>query len=128
MIMGSITITYKGDLEKTTEYLNRLNKKDYKNILSKYGERGVQALSEATPVDTGKTARSWSYHITKTRSGYTLAWTNDSENQGISIVILNQYGHATRNGGWINGIDFINPSIRPLFIQMVNEIEREVSE
>lgn len=125
--MGIITLTYRGDGSKAKQYLSKLKDKDYRNIFKKYGERGVEALSSATPRNTGKTAESWNFTVEKNKSGYTLYWTNNSQNKGISIVILNQYGHATRNGGWINGIDFINPAIRPIFNQMLNEIKREVS-
>lgn len=125
--MGVITITKKGDFEKTTGFLNGLRRKNYIAILNEYGRKGVDALSAATPVDTGKTASSWRYSVTKNRNGYALSWFNDSQNKGISIVILNQYGHATKNGGWVEGRDFINPAMRPIFDQMADDLWREVN-
>lgn len=126
--MGVITVTHKGSFDKTTRLLTRLREAKYYRILEEYGRRGVEALSEATPKDTGVTSQSWDYTVTKTRSGYEIAWTNNSQNKGISIVILNQYGHATKNGGWVQGRDFINPAMRPIFDQMAQEIWKEVTE
>ena len=125
--MGFIVLTRKGDYSKATKYLENLKKKDFLKLLNEYGQKGVEALSAATPVDTGRTAQSWSYEIQKNSDGYTLAWTNSSRNQGISIVILNQYGHATRDGGWVKGIDFINPAMRPIFRQFAEDLQKEVS-
>ena len=124
--MGFIVITNKGDYGKATKYLEGLKKKDFLKILEKYGEKGVEVLSAATPVNTGRTAQSWSYDIQKTNNGYVLSWSNSSTNKGISIVILNQYGHATRNGGWVKGIDFINPAIKPVFNQLADDLWKEV--
>ena len=126
--MGIITITQKGNFDKTTHFLNKFRDKRYLQILDEYGRRGVEALSAATPVDTGKTARSWSYTVNKTKNGYEISWTNDSQNKGISIVILNQYGHATRDGGWVEGRDFINPAMRPIFDKFANEMWKEMKD
>lgn len=126
--MGVITVTHKGNYDKTTRFLNGLRQKRYINILNEYGKRGVEALSAATPVDTGVTAGSWSYDVHSTPTGYEISWSNSSQNKGISIVILNQYGHATRNGGWVKGVDFINPAIQPIFEKMADEIWREVND
>lgn len=84
-------------------------------ILSKYGEMGVLALSRATPKESGETARSWSYEIEKTDSGYRLVWKNSHVNKGVPIAIILQYGHGTRNGGYVQGRDYINPALRPIF-------------
>lgn len=86
----------------------------------------MEALSKATPVDTGKTASSWSYEIVVTREGYTIYWDNSNVNRGISIALLLQYGHGTRNGGFVEGRDYINPALRPIFDQMADEAWREV--
>ena len=125
--MGVITITHKGNFEKTSRFLNKFQDKRYLRILEEYGQKGVEALSAATPVDTGETARSWSYVVRKTRNGYEISWSNDRQNKGISIVILNQYGHATRNGGWVEGRDFINPAMRPIFDRFADEMWKEMS-
>ena len=96
--------------------LNRIiNDHSIYRILSKYGEMGVLALSQATPLDSGETARSWSYEIEKTGSGYNLVWKNSHVNKGVPIAIILQYGHGTRNGGYVQGRDYINPALRPIF-------------
>lgn len=96
--------------------LNRIiNDHSTYRILSKYGEMGVLALSRATPEDSGETARSWSYEIEKTGSGYSLVWKNSHVNKGVPIAIILQYGHGTRNGGYVQGRDYINPALRPIF-------------
>lgn len=124
--MSIVKIKTHGDFSKTADWLNRIKNSDYLRILNEYGKRGVEALSAATPVDSGKTSRSWAYVIDKTGAGYKLSWLNTSENEGISIVILTQYGHATRNGGWVEGRDFINPALRPLFDQILEDLKKEV--
>lgn len=96
--------------------LNKIIKdKSTCRILSKYGEMGVLALSRATPEDSGETARSWSYEIEKTDSGYRLVWNNSNVNKGVPIAIILQYGHGTRNGGYVQGRDYINPALVPVF-------------
>lgn len=125
--MGILTITSTGNFNKTERYLKRVKNKNYLEILQSYGEKGVQALQDATPKRTGRTAASWTYTIEKTRDGYTISWLNSNTNKGISIALLNQYGHATRDGGWVQGVDYINPAIRPIFEQMADDMWREVS-
>lgn len=125
--MGILTITSTGNFNKTERYLKRVKNKNYLEILQSYGEKGVQALQDATPKRTGKTAASWTYTIEKNSAGYTISWLNSNTNKGISIALLNQYGHATRDGGWVQGVDYINPAIRPIFEQMADDMWREVS-
>lgn len=125
--MSIIKVTHKGTYDKTLNFLEGLRRIKYSAILNEYGRKGVEALKAATPVNTGKTADSWSYDVHTTSSGYEITWSNSSQNKGISIVILNQYGHATRSGGWVKGIDFINPAIQPIFENMADEIWREVN-
>lgn len=120
-------ITCSGDLSKTLKFLNRLQNNEYLNILSKYGERGVQALSAATPVDTGKTASSWYYEIQSDRNGATISWGNRNVNNGVIIALLLQYGHGTGTGGYVQGTDYINPAIKPIFEEMANECWKEVT-
>lgn len=97
-------------------------------ILNRYGRKGVETLSNATPIDTGKTASSWKYEIQKTERGYSVIWYNTNVvNQWCNVAIMIQYGHATRNGGWIEGRDYINPAIQPIFDEMVKTLEKEVS-
>lgn len=99
-------------------------------ILDKYGRRGVEALKEATPKDTGKTADSWKYEIVKDQNGqYQIVWSNTNIVDGwANVAILLQYGHATRNGGFVKGVDFINPAIEKVFQGMANEAWEEVKQ
>jgi hypothetical protein len=123
----SIKVKLKGDFTKTRKYFITISEK-VKNIdLNKYGEKGVEALSSATPVDTGKTAASWVYDIIENKDGTRrLSFTNTNYNNGVQIAIVLQYGHGTRYGGWVEGRDYINPAIQPIFDEITSEIEREV--
>lgn len=120
-------ITSTGDFSKTMKFLYRLLHKDYLTILDKYGQRGVEALRAATPVDTGETANSWYYEITQDRNGATISWCNSFENKGVVIALILQYGHGTRNGGYVQGRDYINPAIQPIFDAMAEESWKEVT-
>ena len=122
-----VTITSKGDLSKTYKFLKKLSSKKFLDKLDDYGKEGVAALSAATPVDTGKTAASWGYKITATTNSITITWTNSNVVKGVPIAIILQYGHGTRSGGWVEGRDYINPAIQPIFEQIKNEIWREVT-
>lgn len=121
-----ITFRQKGSFKKTEKFLKKSFGKDYMRILEKYGEAGVDALSKATPVDTGQTASSWSYHIKKTRNYISVVWTNSHVEKGVNIAIILQYGHATRWGGYVQGIDYINPAMRPIFDSLAEHAWKEV--
>lgn len=123
-----VTFRHKGDFSKTLMFLNRVLRRDYLNILSEYGKKGVQALEMATPKDSGTTAASWNYEIEKGNGKVVLAFTNSNTIEGVNIAIILQYGHATGNGGWVEGIDYINPAIQPLFEQMAREAWGKVIE
>ena len=120
-------ITCSGDLSKTMKFLNRLQHKDYLNILSKYGQRGVEALRAATPQDTGETANSWYYEIKQDRNEATISWCNRNVNDGVVIASIIQYGHGTGWGGYVQGIDYINPAMKPIFDDLANECWKEVT-
>lgn len=120
-------ITCSGDLSKTFKFLNRLQNKEYLNILAEYGKRGVDALREATPKDSGKTADSWYYEITQDRNQTTIEWCNSNMNDGVSIALILQYGHGTGTGGYVRGIDYINPAMKAIFDDMANECWKEVT-
>ena len=122
-----ITITSKGDLSKTYIFLKKISSQKFLNKIKEYGEKGVEALSNATPVDTGKTAASWGYKVVTTNNSITITWTNSNVVKGVPIAIILQYGHGTRNGGWVEGRDYINPAIQPVFDEIKNEIWREVT-
>jgi hypothetical protein len=122
-----ITITEKGDFSNTERYLARLSRAEQFTVLSKYGSLGVNALSNATPADTGRTADSWSYTIEQRPGYYSIRWHNDNVRDGIPIAVLIQYGHGTGTGGYVQGRDYIMPAIRPIFDQILAEAMREVT-
>lgn len=94
--------------------------------LEKYGKEGVTALASATPVDTGLTANSWNYKIEQTKNSVSITFYNTNIQNGVPIAIILQYGHGTRNGGWVEGRDYINPAIQPIFDRIANEAWKEV--
>ena len=122
-----ISFNQKGDLSKTIDFLNGLKKKNIETMLDKYGQQGVDALSKATPVDTGETANSWKFKIESKKGKATIIWYNTNVENGVPIAILLQYGHGTQNGGYIQGRDYINPAMRPIFDRMANDIWKEVT-
>lgn len=122
-----IKVKCTGDFNNTTKFLERASRLSITDILNKYGQEGVKALSAATPKNTGATANQWGYEITKGRSSSSITWTNDSENNGIPIVILIQYGHGTKNGGYVSGVDFINPALKEVMNKLADSVWREVT-
>lgn len=125
--MDGIKITQKGSFKNTESYLRRLSMGDLTRVLSKYGNEGVNALSNATPVDSGLTSQSWYYEIVARKGYYSIRWHNNHVENGIPIAIILQYGHGTRNGGWVQGRDYIMPAIRPIFDALAEEAWREVT-
>lgn len=123
-----IEVTHLGNFKNTERFLNRVARRQQLGWLDSYGIRGVDALSNATPKDTRETSRRWRYSVTEKRGRITITWYNDNEDDGVPIVILIQYGHATRNGGFVQGRDFINPAMQPLFDQMSHEIWKRVTQ
>lgn len=122
-----IVLKSKGDFSKTTNFLKRITKLDYKSILSKYGKMGVDALAKATPVDTGLTASSWSYEIVEDDGGATIYWKNSNIVKGVPIAVILQYGHGTGTGGYVEGIDYINPALRSIFEGIADDAWKEVT-
>ena len=121
-----ITFTQKGDLSKTSKFLRSLQGLQLSS-LDTYGQQGVTALANNTPVDSGLTADSWSYKIIRAKGKTTISWFNSSKVDGVPIAVILQYGHATKNGGWIAGRDYINPAIRPIFDKIVDSAWKEVT-
>ena len=124
-----IVIKQKGDFKKTHKFLQVCSSKHYERVLEKYGRKGVEALKEATPVDTGLTADSWYYEIrTSPETGYySIIWSNSNVVKGwANIAILLQYGHGTRNGGYVQGRDYINPAIQPIFDEIAKKVWEEI--
>ena len=122
-----ISFRQKGDFSKFTRYLERVKKVVNLSILDKYGQQGVAALASATPVDSGLTASSWYYEIEHKNGTITISFHNSNIQNGVPIAIILQYGHGTRNGGWVQGRDYINPAIRPIFDQIVESAWKEVT-
>lgn len=125
--MAIIEIHHKGSFKHTENFFQRVLKHDFMSILSKYGEMGVQALSESTPKRSGKTASSWYYTVERGKSSYTLSWSNSNTNDGVNIAVILQYGHGTGTGGYVKGVDFINPAMRPVFDKIAEEAWRELT-
>ena len=122
-----ITFRQKGDFSKLTRYLERVKEAAKIGDLDKYGREGVAALASATPVDTGKTASSWNYKIERKNGSVAITFNNTNINNGVPIAIILQYGHGTRNGGWVEGRDYINPAIQPIFDKITENAWREVT-
>jgi hypothetical protein len=123
-----IRFRHKGDFSKTTNFLKRAkNRLDLKS-LDAYGRKGVGALSSATPVDTGQTANSWYYKIERTDTSVSLVFCNSNIQNGVPIAIILQYGHGTGTGGWVQGRDYINPAIQPIFDEIANNLWREAND
>lgn len=122
-----IKIRQKGDFTKTTKYLERAKRGINLKSLKKYAIEGVEALKSNTPVDTGLTAESWYYEMTNENGKIKISFCNSNIQNGVSIAIILQYGHATGNGGWVEGRDYINPSIQPLFDELVKKAWKEVN-
>lgn len=124
-----VSFRKKGDFSDVTRYLERLKEVAKIGILNKYGREGVALLSAATPVDTGLTASSWSYKIEdRKHGGVSLSFYNSNIQNGLPIAILIQYGHGTGGGGYVEGVDYIDPALRPLFQKIADEVWREVRE
>ena len=127
----SIRLEQKGDFKRLHKFLAACDNKHYERILNKYGKKGVAALKSATPVDTGKTADSWYYEIrTSEKLGYyAILFSNSNVVNGwANIAILLQYGHGTRNGGYVQGRDYINPAIQPIFDELAEKVWEEIEQ
>lgn len=122
-----ITFRQKGDFSKLTRYLERVKEVIRRGDLNKYGRAGVAALASATPIDTGLTASSWYYEIEHANGSAVISFHNSNIQNGVPIAIILQYGHGTGTGGWVEGRDYINPAIRPIFDAIANDAWREVT-
>ena len=122
-----IVFEHKGDFKGTEKYFKKLLKTDFLSILDYYGHAGVDALASATPVESGITASSWSYEVYDNEECCGITWSNSNVVNGVPVVIMLQYGHATRNGGFVEGQDFINPALQPIFDEILEAVWREVT-
>lgn len=121
-----ITFRQRGDFSKLTRYLEKAKEVVHLGDLDKYGRAGVAALASATPVDSGETARSWYYEIENKNGVASITFLNSNINNSVPIAIILQYGHGTGTGGWVEGRDYINPAIQPIFDQIANDAWKEV--
>lgn len=125
--MALITFSNKGDFKKTEKFFAKIEHAVLgTSIFDKYGQMGVEALREATPKDSGETANSWHYKIQNNRNSTTIYWFNTHTNKGVNIAVILQYGHGTRNGGYVKGIDYINPAIKPIFEKLADDAWKEI--
>mgnify|MGYP003292190272 CR=1 FL=1 len=122
-----IRITHKGDFSKTKKFLKKAKEAAILRTAEKYAEKGVAALASATPVDSGRTASSWYYEIRHESGSVAITFNNSHINAGVPIAIILQYGHGTGTGGWVQGRDYINPAIQPIFDRLANDAWREVT-
>lgn len=122
-----IVLKTTGKLKKTEKFLSKMSKFDIRRILNKYGEEGAHALAENTPVRSGETASSWRYKVNINNGIATVTWSNTHVEKGVNIAIILQYGHGTRNGGYVQGIDYINPALKPVFNALAEEAWMEVT-
>lgn len=122
-----VKIRTKGNFNNTLKFFDRTLNRSYIQILRMYGEKGVSALASATPVDTGKTAESWEYRIEQAKGSIRIYWTNTNVNNGVPIAIIIQTGHGTGTGGYVQGRDYINPAIRPIFDNIANDVWRDIT-
>ena len=125
--MALVVMKQSGSLKNFEGFLYKNRKRRLYQLLNEYGKQGVELLRDATPVDTGKTATGWGYEIEVSSQGVSLYWVNNNVNEGVPIAILIQYGHATRSGSYVQGVDYINPALRPLFESMATKLWKEVS-
>jgi len=122
-----ISLSDSGGFKKTEQFLRSLQKLPIEKLVEPQAQRGVRALSAATPIDSSRAATSWGYDIKKTANAVTITWTNSDVEGGFPVVIMLQYGHGTGTGGYVQGIDFINPAIRPIFDQIAETVWKAVT-
>ena len=122
-----IKISHSGDFKNTETFFKRVVKREYMKLFDQVGKAGVDALQEATPKKTGKTAASWSYTVTQNREGISISWNNSNRNDGANVAILIQLGHGTNSGAYVKGIDYINPALKPVFDAFANKVWWEVT-
>lgn len=122
-----ITIESQGDWKLTRNWFDRMTKLDLALIMNQFGKEGVSALAAATPSRSGLTSKSWNYEVTRKGNNWKITWTNSNVNKGANIAVLIQYGHGTRNGGYVVGRDYINPAIRPVFDKIAQKAWKEVA-
>ena len=122
-----ITIESQGEWKLTRNWFDRMTKLDLALIMNQFGKEGVSALAAATPSRSGLTSKSWNYEVTRKGNNWKITWTKSNVKKGANIAVLIQYGHGTRNGGYVVGRDYINPAIRPVFDKIAQKAWKEVT-
>lgn len=122
-----LSFTHTGSFKKTEDFLQKMSKRDIRNILNKYGREGVNALRSATPMDSGATAASWDYKVEVSRGSQSITWTNSHTEGGAPIAIMLQYGHGTGTGGYVRGRNYINPALKPIFDRLAEDVWKAVT-
>lgn len=122
-----IKITHSGDFKNAETFFKKVVKREYMKLFDQVGKAGVEALQEATPKKTGKTAASWSYTVDQSKEGISISWNNSNRNDGANVAILIQLGHGTGSGAYVKGIDYINPALKPVFDAFANKVWWEVT-
>ena len=122
-----ISFRQKGDFSRLTRFFEKAKEVVHRGDLDKYGREGVAALASATPVDSGLTASSWYYEIVQGKGSVSIEFRNSNIQNGVPIAVIIQYGHGTGTGGWVQGRDYINPAVQPVFDKIVNNVWREVT-
>ena len=119
-------VNHKGNFNHFEQFAHRMLSQEYLNRMAQYGQEGIDALRDATPSDSGKTANSWEFGIERGDGMVTLYWSNTNENEGVHIAVLLVYGHALQNGAYVEGVDFVNPALKPVFEKIAQECWKEV--
>lgn len=122
-----ISFRHSGDFKNTERFFKRSSTVNYKRILDFYGKAGVRALEKATPADTGLTSSSWEYSYKIEKDRISIFWSNKNIEDGVPIAVIIQYGHGTRNGGYVKGIDYINPAMKPIFDTLAEQAWKEIT-
>ncbi len=122
-----VRFRHRGNFNKTEKFFKGAKDKKYLQVMEKYGVEGIRALSQATPIDTGRTASLWDYEIHHSSGAHKIVWTNSNINGSVTIAIILQYGHGTGTGGYVQGRDYINPAMRPIFDKIANDVWKEVT-
>lgn len=125
--MRAVKLKHSGNFNGTLKFLDKVANPITRSMLDRYGRRGVEALQAATPVDTGLTAKSWYYELIVRKNGYTISFFNSNIQNGVPIAIILQYGHGTPSGVWVEGRDYINPAIQPIFDELSSQLWKEVT-
>lgn len=122
-----LSVSSSGSFSKLESFLKRDTASNLKQSMHRFGQKGVDALAASTPVESGETRAAWRYEIKKGRKVSSITWFNDHVNEEVNIAVILQYGHATGNGGWVEGRDYINPALRPIFDGFAAELWMEVT-